>query len=315
MKISRELKVGFIFVVAIAGLIWGFNFLKGKNVFKQSTVYYAVYDDINGLARSNPVLIHGLKVGQVSDIYFKPDMSGKVIVEMNLSKEFPIPSNSVARIFSADLMGSRAVNLIIGDSDEIAVSGDTLFTSVETTLKEEVNQQILPLKRKAEDLIASIDSMVVAVQGVFNKDIRAELLASVKSIRKTFRNLESTSTNIDTLVIEQSGRLASILYNIDMITKNLKENEAQINAVFANLETITDSLSQSHIPETFHNLNEVVYDISVITDKIERGEGTLGQLVHNDTLYIELERTARELNMLLEDIRLNPKRYVKFSIF
>jgi phospholipid/cholesterol/gamma-HCH transport system substrate-binding protein len=212
-------------------------------------------------------------------------------------------------------MGSRAVNLIIGDSQELAQSGDTLMTSIETSLKEEVNQQIAPLKAKAEDLISSIDSMVVAVQGVFNKDIRAELLASITSIRKTFRNLESTSGNIDSLVIEQSGRLASILYNIDMITENLKDNDEKINQILANVERVTDSLSQAQIPQTFENLNEVVADISVITDKIQSGEGTLGQLVYNDTLYYELEKTARELNTLLEDIRVNPKKYVRFSLF
>jgi phospholipid/cholesterol/gamma-HCH transport system substrate-binding protein len=315
LRIPREVKVGFFFILAIAGLIWGFNFLKGKNIFKTSTLIYAVYPDVNGLEPSNPVYINGLKVGQVSNIAFLPEMSGEIIVEMTLSTDFPIPNNTVARIFSSDLMGSRAIDLIVGDSEELIVSGDTLITSIEASLKEEVNKQILPLKRKAEDLILSIDSMVVAIQGVFNKDIRDELLASIQSIRATFRNLESTTGNIDTLVVEQSGRLASILRNIDMITYNLRENEEQINAVFANLETITDSLSQSHIPETFNNLNKVVSDIEVITDKIQRGEGTFGQLLYNDTLYFELERTARELNMLLEDIRVNPKRYVKFSIF
>jgi phospholipid/cholesterol/gamma-HCH transport system substrate-binding protein len=157
--------------------------------------------------------------------------------------------------------------------------------------------------------------MVVAIQGVFNKDIRSELLASVQSIRRTFQNLESTTSNIDTLVQEQSSRLGSILYNLDMITSNLKDNEENINNIFANISTISDSIAQAEIPQTFNKLNAVVTDIATITDKINRGEGSLGMLLNNDQLYIELEKTAYELNQLLEDIRVNPKRYVKFSVF
>jgi phospholipid/cholesterol/gamma-HCH transport system substrate-binding protein len=157
--------------------------------------------------------------------------------------------------------------------------------------------------------------MVVAVQGVFTRDIRDEILASIQSIRKTFQNLETTTSNIDTLVVSQSNRLASILYNLDMITMNLRENGEEINNTIDNISTISDSLTQAHIPETFQNLNRVVSDIAVITDKIKNGEGSLGLLVNNDQLYIELEKTAYELNQLLEDIRVNPKRYVKFSLF
>lgn len=315
MRIRRELKVGFFFLVAIAGFIWGLNFLKGKNIFSKERYFYAVYDDVNGLEKSNPVLINGMRVGQVSDMYFDPSMTGDVIVVLAVRNEFPIPENSVSRIFSSDLMGSRAVTIIIGDSKEPAMSGDTLVSTIEATLKEEVNKQIQPLKRKAENLILSIDSMVVAVQGVFNRDIRDEILTSVQSIRKTFQNLETTTSNIDTLVVTQSNRLASILYNLDMITMNLRENGEEINNTIDNISMISDSLSQAHIPETFRNLNRVVNDIAMITEKINSGEGSLGLLVNNDQLYIELEKTAYELNQLLEDIRVNPKRYVKFSLF
>ncbi len=186
---------------------------------------------------------------------------------------------------------------------------------MEATLKEEVNRQIQPLKRKAENLILSIDSMVVAVQGVFTRDIRDEILASIQSIRMTFQNLETTTSNIDTLVVEQSNRLASILYNLDMITMNLRDNGEEINNTIDNISTISDSLAMAHIPQTFQNLNDVVSDISEITQKINSGEGSIGMLLNNDQLYIELEKTAYELNQLLEDVRTNPKRYVKFSLF
>jgi len=315
VKIPREVRIGFIFLVALGLFIWGLNFLKGKDIFSKDRIFFSVYKDVNGLEKSNPVYINGLRVGQVRSIYFDPSMSGEIIVEVVVSTDFPIPRNSISRIFSEDLMGSRAISIVVGDSEELISPGDTLSSSIETSLKEEVNRQIAPLKRKTENLILSIDSMVVAVQGVFNKDIRSELLASIQSIRRTFHNLESTSSNIDTLVLEQSSRLGSILYNLDMITRNLKDNEENINNIFANITTITDSLENADIPGTFQNLNRVVNDISLITDKINKGEGTLGMLVNNDQLYIELEKTAYELNQLLEDLRTNPKRYVRFSVF
>ncbi len=315
MKIPRELKVGFFFVLAIAGFIWGLNFLKGKNIFSKERYFYAVYDDINGLEKSNPVLINGMRIGQVSDMYFDPSMNGNVIIVLAVKNEFPIPKNSVSRIFSSDLMGSRAISIELGSSGELAVTGDTLMSTMEATLKEEVNRQIQPLKRKAENLILSIDSMVVAVQGVFTRDIRDEILASIQSIRMTFQNLETTTSNIDTLVVEQSNRLASILYNLDMITMNLRDNGEEINNTIDNISTISDSLAMAHIPQTFQNLNDVVSDISEITQKINSGEGSIGMLLNNDQLYIELEKTAYELNQLLEDVRTNPKRYVKFSLF
>lgn len=315
MKIPRELKIGFFFVLAIAGFIWGLNFLKGENIFTTERYFYAIYDNIDGLEKSNPVLINGMRVGQVGDMYFDPAMTGDVVIVLSVKSEFPIPKNSVSRIFSSDLMGSRAISIELGDSQELAVSGDTLMSQMEASLKEEVNRQIQPLKKKAENLILSIDSMVVAVQGVFNKDIRKELLTSIQSIRQTFQNLETTTSNIDTLVANQSSRLASILYNLDMITLNLKDNSAEINNAIDNISVISDSLATAKIPETFERLNTVVSDIALITEKINKGEGTIGMLVNNDDLYIELEKTAYELNQLLEDIRVNPKRYVKFSLF
>jgi phospholipid/cholesterol/gamma-HCH transport system substrate-binding protein len=315
LKISKELKVAFFFILAIAVLIWGFNFLKGKELFSSIRTFYAIYENVSGLEKSNPVYINGVKIGSVSKVYFDSRMNGDIVVEMMVKDEFPIPGNSVARIFSEDLMGSRAIEILLGDTQTLLSDGDTLVTDVEVSLKDAVNQQILPLKIKAEDLISSIDTMVVAIQGVFNKNIREELLTSIQSIRQTFQNLESATGEIDTLVTEQAGRIASILYNLDMITDNLDNNSGEITAIIQNLATISDTLAQSNIPRIIDNLDRTVNNLATITDKIDRGEGTLGMLVKDDKLYKDLEKAAFELNQLVEDIRLNPKRYVRLSIF
>jgi phospholipid/cholesterol/gamma-HCH transport system substrate-binding protein len=315
LKISKEFKIGFIFIIAIGILIWGFNFLKGKNVFSKERVFYAVYQQVGGLEPSKPVLISGLKVGQVKKLYFAPSMNGDIIVVLTISQDFPIPKNTVALIYSQDLMGSKAVSLELGNSQELAQSGDTLLTSVEASLKEEVNQQILPLKLKAEDLISSIDTMVVAVKGVFNKDIRNELISSIRSIRLTFENLENTTENLDTLVSTQSERIASILNHLDQITKNLSENKDEISAILTNVADLSDTLAHSNLPVILDNLEKATTDLSTALEKVQNGEGTLGKLVNDDKLYNELDKAATELNRLLEDVRLHPKKYVRFSVF
>jgi phospholipid/cholesterol/gamma-HCH transport system substrate-binding protein len=315
LKFSKEFKIGFLFVLATAVLVWGFSFLKNKNILYKERVLIAVYKHVNGLNPSNPVYINGVKVGQVGRVYFDPTMNGDIIVELVFTDKFPVPSNSVARIFSEDLMGSKAVEILLGTGPGYIQSGDTLATNVETSLKDAVNQQILPLKLKAEDLLSSIDTMVVAIQGIFNKEALADLNASIKSIRQTFSNLESTTQNLDTLVITQSSRLSSILYNIDMITRNLNNNSQEINRVLDNFASLSDTLAQSNISGVIRNLDKTISDISILITGIEKGEGTLGMLVKDDKLYKDLEKSALELNLLLEDIRLNPKRYVRVSVF
>ena len=315
MKFSKEFKIGFFFILAIAVLVWGFSFLKNKNILYKERVFIAVYKHVNGLNPSDPLYINGVKVGQVGKVFFDPSMNGDIIVQLVFTDKFPVPANSTARIFSEDLMGSKAIEIILGSGPELAQDGDTLVSEVEASLKDAVNQQILPLKLKAEDLLSSIDTMVVAIQGIFNREAREDLIASIKSIRQTMANLESTTQNLDTLVNTQSNRLSSILYNIDMITRNLNNNSQEINRVLDNLASLSDTIARSNISGIIRNVDQTVADLSMVMSRIEKGEGTLGMLVNDDKLYRDLEKSAQELNLLLEDIRLNPKRYVRVSVF
>jgi len=289
--------------------------LKGKNLFKEEVKYYAKYGDVSGLTVANAVMINGLRIGQVSSIKFDPDMSGDIIVELVLHKDFPVPRNSIARIFSADLMGSKLIDLKLGDAIELAKSGDTLASSTEASLKDEVNAQVQPIKKKAEDLLSSIDSLVVAIQTVFNESARKSLTESFDNISQTFSNLETTTSNIDTLVEAEANRIASILQNIDSLAYTLNQNRSSISNIVANLEIFSDTLTKTDIAGTFERANSSLVQLESILTQINEGQGTLGMLMYNDTLYIEIERSAEELNKLLRDIRENPKRYVKFSLF
>jgi phospholipid/cholesterol/gamma-HCH transport system substrate-binding protein len=315
LKFSKEFRIGFLFILATAILVWGFSFLKNKNILYKERVLVAVYKNVNGLNPSNPIFINGVKVGQVGKVYFDPSLNGDIIVELIFTDKFPVPRHSTARIFSEDLMGSKAVEILLGPGPGNAITGDTLQADIETSLKDAVNQQILPLKLKAEDLLSSIDTMVVAVQGIFNKDALADLNASIRSIRQTMRNLESTTQNLDTLVLLQSSRLASILYNIDMITRNLNNNSNAITRVIGNLASLSDTLAQANIAGVIQNIDKTFSNLASVMARVNNGEGTLGMLINDDKLYNDLNKAVLELNTLIEDIRLNPKRYVRVSVF
>ncbi|NQT77337.1 MAG: MCE family protein [Bacteroidetes bacterium] len=315
MKYKREISIGLIFIIALALFIWGFSFLKGFNLFKEQRIVYAVYEQVSGLDRANPVSINGLKVGQVSDIYFEPGFSGNIIVEITMETQIPIPRNSVALIYSSDLMGSKAIDLKLGDDSLFIRNGDTLYTRVEASLKEAVNQQIAPLKLKAEELIMSIDSVVTVIKAIFNEKAKENLSNSIASIEQTFANLESASYNLDTLVAAQKTKLSQIMSNLESITTTISKNEENIDNILANFSTLSDSLAKAEIPRTFAKIDRVMGDVALIVEKINKGEGSLGMLINDEELYKDLQESAEQLHLLMEDIRINPKRYVRFSLF
>jgi len=315
VKISREVKIGAVFIVTLAFLIWGLNFLKGKNVFSRQRVFYAIYDRVDGLVTANPVNVNGMKIGQVSDLYFASDSSARIVVKLAVKSDLLIPDNSIARIYSEDLMGDKAIAIVLGTSKRYAQSGDTLKNEIEESLKEEVNKQVLPIKKKAEDLISSIDSLVGVIQYVFNAEMRADLIASVRSIKQTIGHLETTSQVIDTLVQTQQSRFATIIANITSITDNLNNNNEDISRIIHNFSAISDTIARARVSETLKNTNQTLKDVSTVLTKIDRGEGTLGMLINDDSLYVHLNSSARDLDMLLRDIRMDPNRYVHFSIF
>ncbi len=310
MKIKKEVKVGIITVVAIACFIYGFNFLKGKNFFVNQRTYYAVYKNIDGLVEANPLMINGYKVGLVGEIKLRRDTATSVIVALLLDIDIQVPKNSIAKVISSDLLGSKAVDLILGKSMEYAKSGDTLESAQEDNLKESVNKTIAPLKKKAEGLIASIDSVMITVQQVFNESARENLAKTFEKIKTTITSLETTSYRLDTLVANEKMKISNILTKINIIATTLANNTDKLNNVIGNFSNISDSLAKSNIKSTINNANTAIAEASSVLTKINTGQGTMGKLVNNDSLYIKLDKAAEELDKLLKDVRLNPNRYI-----
>jgi phospholipid/cholesterol/gamma-HCH transport system substrate-binding protein len=316
MKIKREVKIGAIFIIALAAFIWGFNYLKGKNLLFQRLILYAVYDEIGGLSTANPVFLNGLKVGQVNDVYFEGEGSTRIIAKLMISEsDIPIPVNTIARIHSSDLMGSKAIDLVLGDSKILAEPGDTLISATTASLQEEVNRQVQPIKNKAEELLLSLDTLVTAIQAVFDDEARGNIAQSFESIRMTIRSLEHTSYTIDTLVQTEKRRMAVILENIESISTNLRLSNEEITSVIRNINSISDSIAGSNLKQTLAHVESSMNQLNQVIEKIDRGEGSLGMLINDPKLYEELESASTELNQLVEDMKLNPGRYVHFSVF
>lgn len=315
MKIRREVRIGFFGLITVAIFVISVNFLKGKDLFHRSRTFYAIYNSSSGIQDAAPVSINGLNVGKVTDIRFVNNHSNKILLELTISNPVFIPSNSVARIFSLDLLGTKNVEIVFGDSKTGAEDGDTLTGGTQMSLTDEVNKQVAPIKLKAENLLSSLDTMVTVLQSVFNSETRKNLNASFLSIRMTLSSLENTSYNIDTLVYGQKKRLERIMFNIESITENFRKNDENISNIISNFSSISDTLAQANLAGTITNVNSVLTRVASITEKIDSGQGSIGLLLNDQKLYQNLDKSSSQLNALIQDIKLNPYRYLNFSVF
>ncbi len=315
MKASRIILIGLVIVVAITSLVLGLNYLKGQNFFKEENNYFIEYENVQGLMVSNPVLINGYKVGQIKDIQLQLSKHNRILVEISIENYIHLNDSSVAMIYSLDLMGSKGIDLTIGHGKNPISKGDTLIAAIEEDLKEQVSAQMLPLKLKAEDLMASIEDAMKVVTGLFNKTNTDNIKSTLKHLNKTFKTLDHTSGELDSLLTNGRSKLEGIFANVESITKNLENNNEQIEFILKNLSSVSDSLAKSELLSTINNANKTLAQTDMIMQKINNGEGSIGQLINNDTLYNNLENASQSLDRLLIDIKENPKRYIHYSLF
>ncbi len=304
---NKEFKIGFFAIASIIALVFGVNYLKGINILNDNSDFYAVYENIGGLQVGSPVLVNGYKVGMVSNIDLLTEQNQNLLVTISLDKEFDMAKNTVCKIVNQDLMGTKGIELILGDTDELVRGGDTLISGIEATLQDEVNAQILPLKNKAEELIGSIDSLMMIVTAVLNKDTRDNLRNSLSSLDKTFELMSQTMVKVDSMVDINDDRIAIVVKNLESITSNLESSNGEIKTILTNFATLSDSLVKADIATVLQNVSD-------ITTKINNGEGSIGLFLKDDKIYANFEKSTRELASLLEDIKNNPSRYVNFSI-
>ncbi|MCB0754919.1 MAG: MCE family protein [Flavobacteriales bacterium] len=318
MKYSKELRTGFIAVATIFGFVWGYNFLKGNDIFSKQRIFYTTYANVGGLTQSNAVMVNGYKVGLVKDVYFDPSRQDRLIVEIMLTADnYHIPRGTKATLVS-DLLGTPSINLITGNEGGYHEEGDTLVSEIEGALMESItdlSSSLATTKVKADRLFESLDSLVNDIRDVLGKGERdSDVNRAFRDLAQTMDNLESATSKIDG-ILDEDGKLGKILADVEGFTSTLDENKDEIDNLLNNLSSFSDSLAAAELASTINNANKALAELSEAIEKINKGEGTIGKLFQDETVYSNLEAATRNLDSLFIDIKANPNRYVHVSVF
>jgi phospholipid/cholesterol/gamma-HCH transport system substrate-binding protein len=315
MKLTKTSKIGILAVTCLTILIWGINFLKGRDLFRTEKTFYARYQNVGGLEATTLVTLNGLKIGYVRDIYFAEDLSGDLIVKIAIHNNFPLPVGTSAEIASSDLLGSKVVKINLAKSERLLQENDTLATKMAPDIMQQVNEQIAPIKAKAERLIENLDSIVSTASKIFNNESQHNIAESFRQINLTLINLEKISGDLNEVTSGQKKNLTATITNITDVTANLKSNTVKLGNIMNNFSTFSDSLVKLDINGTMSHMNKSITNLQSVLSKIDTANGTIGMLVNDPQLYRNLSNSSDNLNRLLVDFRLNPKRYVHFSAF
>lgn len=307
MKISNETKVGLLTIVALAMLIAGFNFLKGREIFNRSKKIYAVFEKLGPLEKSNLVKINGVSIGTVYDIEPTDKDISSVKVTIKLSRDVNIPVNSVAYI-SPGLVGASTVIVEKGDATAYLKNGDMLNTRIDNGLLGDLSSQVSPTLVKIRSSLDSLNAVFTNINKLFDAGAKTNL-------QQTIANLNMATNSLNKLLDAQNGPLAASLKNVTSITDNLKKNNDSITAVISNTKQFTQKLSQLDLQQTMDTLQSAITKLKTAIDKISSNEGTLGALINDRQLYNKLRDVMLSAEILLDDLRTHPKRYVNLSIF
>lgn len=302
MKVSREVKTAVLAIVAIALVIFGYNFMKGQNIFDSNRDFYAVYDNVNGLSTSADVTINGLKVGSISDINFL-NQKGRVIVKFTVNSDFKFSNKSKVTIYTDGFISGKSLKITPDYTGDLARSGDTLQSNVEMEFVESLSHRVEPMEEKLENALVGIDSLVSSLNEVLDSDGRKELKETLTHLSTTVEHLSNASKGVDELLTRNSGTLDSMITNMDNASQNISQ--------------FSDSLAQIEVQPMLQSVDSALVNIQTVTAKLAAGQGTMGKLLGDDKVYDNLDGATLQLEELIQDIKLNPGRYVnlKFSLF
>jgi phospholipid/cholesterol/gamma-HCH transport system substrate-binding protein len=313
MNISNETKVGSLTAISIVLLILGFNFLKGRNLTVKSMRFYAVFENIEGLTSSNAVVINGKQVGTVYSTDGGEDMR-KITVALTINQLINIPDNSIA-VITPSVLGVTSMEIRLGNSKVYKKEGDTLASIASKGMLADVFQKVDPVLLEVSNMIRSLDSVLVTVNSVFDTNTKNNIKSVMANLNNTTASLAISSASLQAILNTQSGALAKTLNNVSDITGTLKNSDKKIDQTLTNLETTTSKLSKLDLEKTLTTINTTISDLKNTIEKVNSDKGSIGLLINDPKLYNNLSATSNKLNLLLDDVRVHPKRYINVSVF
>ncbi len=289
MRFKKEFIIGFISLVALVGLIFGIKFVKGNNPFVNTNTVYAIYDSVDNLKPGNPVRISGLSVGRVAGVELLPGKGAKVLVSLNLETEYRIPKNSLAQIIDMDFLGSKGIDIMMGDSKELLHIGDTIQSEVKNGVFADLKNDLMPFSEKMEKFISNFD--------------------------ETIQSIKITSDNLNKELSGMNGQVSNSLTHFNELSTSLRSAIEEAQGVFQRVNTKVDSLDADGLNQVIADFSTTSQKLNGLLDDLKNGDGTMGQLMTDHGLYENMVNTTKEMESLLKDLQNNPKKYVHFSVF
>ena len=303
MKYSKEIKIGFLAIVGVMMSVFSYNYLKGINLFEKNRRFIINYEKVDGLSVSNPVTLNGFKIGKVQKINFNPKNTRELLVDIVIENDVLFPKTSSAELYETGLIGGKAIAIIpdYKNDSTIANDGDTLRGVIKPGLTELVNQILPQVQLQIEAVMKNAEIVLSNINSLFDEETKQGLKSSIQDFSNLTKSLSETSDEISKLIFNNSENLSHSISDFKVASKNIR--------------TISDSISSEDIRNITSNLNDLVTNLISITASLKNSDGTAGQLINDSSIYNNLENATKKLNILIDDIKLNPDRYINFSVF
>lgn len=301
MKLTREIKTAILVISSILLFIWGYSYIKGKDLFTNYKTLYVEYDNVEGIVKSAAVTLNGLVVGNISNITIN-QTTGKILVELQLKTDFPISKSSKAAIYEPGFIAGKQIAIYPNYADKtIVADGDVLKGETTAGITESLKEKLVPLQEKFEKLIRNSDELVVSFKNVMDKQGQADLKKSLSELSKTIEEFHKASANVNSMLADNKSKINGTVSNFNKISSDFSK--------------ISDSLNKANLGQTAKNLEKTLVSVDKIMANLQAGKGSMGKMLNDEALYNNLSKTSKELELLLEDVRLNPTRYVNVSVF
>lgn len=303
MRFTKEIKIGFLAIIGIMMSVFSYNYLKGINLFDKSRKFTISYEKVDGLSISNPVTMNGFKIGKVQKINFNPNNTRELLVDILIDNDVVFPKTSVAELYETGLIGGKAIAIIpdYENDSTIAFDGDQLKGVIKPGLTELVNQILPQVQLQIEAVMKNAEIVFKNINTLFDEDTKQELRSSIEDFSNLTKSLSETSNEISSLITNNSDNISFAISDFKKASNNIK--------------SISESISSKEVFEISSNLNTLVNNLNSISKSLKDSEGTVGRLINDKSIYNNLENATEKLNILIEDIKLNPDRYINFSVF